>query len=132
MLDPKVELPSRLATMQLLAFSHLPSTPGLLATLLDPQTPQSLQLQVVQTLGAINAPQLASILLSRWKGFSPLVRREVVDVLTRSTTNSHQLLDAIARKQIQRVEIERDKIQILLHTPKKVGKWLAGSCLPQS
>ena len=118
-LDPKVELPSRLATMQLLAFSHLPSTTDSLATLLDPQTPQSLQLQVVQTLGAINAPQLASILLSRWKGFSPLVRREVVDVLTRSTTNSHQLLDAIARKQIQRVEIERDKIQILLQHPNK-------------
>ena len=118
-LDPKVELPSRLATMQLLAFSHLPSTTDSLATLLDPQTPQSLQLQVVQTLGAINAPQLASILLSRWKGFSPLVRREVVDVLTRTTANSHQLLDAIARKKIQRVEIERDKIQILLQHPNK-------------
>ena len=47
------------------------------------------------------------------------MRREVVDVLTRTTANSHQLLDAIARKKIQRVEIERDKIQILLQHPNK-------------
>lgn len=118
-LDSKAVLAHRLAALQLLSFSHLSSTTSSLETLLNPQTPQVLQLQVVETIGAINAPQFAETLLSRWKGYSPPVRRAAVDVLTQSTLNTQLLLTAIETGVIQRVEVERDKKQLLLQHPSK-------------
>ena len=88
-------------------------------SLLNPQTPQVLQLQVVETIGSINAPQLAETLLSRWKGYSPSVRRAAIDVITQSTRNTQLLLTAIETGVIQRVEVERDKKQLLLQHPNK-------------
>ncbi len=116
-LNAKAELPHRIAALQLLAFSHLPATTQSLEGLLNPQTPQALQIQVVQTLGAINAPTLAEILFTRWKGYSPLVRREVVDALIQSPQNTQRLLTAIEEGVIQRVELEPDKKQLLLRHP---------------
>tara|TARA_Y100001960_G_scaffold46042_1_gene46357 strand:- start:3269 stop:6331 length:3063 start_codon:yes stop_codon:yes gene_type:complete len=117
--DSKAALPNRISAMQLLAFSHTSSTPQVLQTLLTPQTPQTIQLQVVQTLGAINSGDLSEGLLLRWKGYSPLVRREVIDVLLQSTNNAETILASIEAGVIQRVEIERDKKQLLLQHPNK-------------
>jgi len=118
-LDTNAVLAHRLAALQLLSFSHLASTSPSLESLLNPQTPQVLQLQVVETIGSINAPQLAETLLSRWKGYSPSVRRAAIDVLTQSTRNTQLLLTAIETGVIQRVEVERDKKQLLLQHPNK-------------
>ncbi len=118
-LDSKADLPHRLAALQLLSFSHLPTTTRSLEILLNPQTPQSLQLQLVQTLGSVNSPALAKTLITRWKGYSPDVRREAVDILTQSTPNTQKLLTAIEQGMVQRVEVERDKKQLLLQHPNK-------------
>ena len=115
--DSRAELPHRISAIQLLAFSHLDSTSTTLTKLLTAQTPQAMQIQVVQTLGSINPPELASHLLSRWKGHSPLVRREVIDVLASTVGNAVAVLNAVEARQIQRVEIERDKKQLLLQHP---------------
>lgn len=93
--------------------------------LLSPTEPQVVQLAALKTLAKLNPPLLASQLLSAWRGYSPAMRLEVLDVLTQSVPRLEALLVAIEKGEIRSTEISPDKRQLLLNHPNGKIKELA-------
>jgi putative membrane-bound dehydrogenase-like protein len=52
-----------------------------LGGLLSPQSPEELQVAVVQTLGGLRGPAIPPLLLKGWKGYSPNLRARALDAL---------------------------------------------------
>jgi len=86
-----------------------------LAELLTPAEPQAVQVAIVKTLSKSGASKLSEHLLVGWRGHSPSVRSEVLDVLCQSVSRIETLLVAVERGEIRAAEISPDKRQLLLN-----------------
>ena len=87
-----------------------------LAALVTPQTPQSLQHAAVDALSAHNSARVANILIDAWPNLSPSLRSSAADVLLRSTARINALLKAIESNRVQKSELSRDKIALLVNS----------------
>ena len=108
---------TRATAIGLLAFADYAVTESTLESLLTPQTPQALQRAAVSALSQQDAQKAGQLLISHWRGFSPTIRRDATDALLSSVTRIELLLKAVADKQIETRELDRDKIQVLLNHP---------------
>lgn len=115
-LNPQLPLAQRRSAVGMLAFAEF-DTAARLAELLTPHSPQELQTAVVRSLAEFRRPEVAEVLLAGWRGYSPAVRREVVDALLQRRERIDALLEAVGNRQIQRGEIDRDKLELLLNHP---------------
>ncbi len=86
----------------------------LLAGLLAPQNPASIQEAAVAALGRMPAPEVAAVLLGEWKGYSPAIRMVVFDALLRRAEWSAALLIALESGQIRPVDLDAARRQRLL------------------
>jgi putative membrane-bound dehydrogenase-like protein len=86
----------------------------LLGTLLTPQTPDELQAQVIRNLAKSVDPLVARLLLSAWKGYSPTLRAQAIDVLVSRPAWARQLADALENKQVSANEIDTPRRERLL------------------
>jgi len=111
---------ARAAAVGLLAFDADDARRAQLGALLTPQAPQPLQLAAVAALSAHESRDVSRLLLAGWKGYSPQMRRDVVDALLRSRDRIDALLTAVDAGELQRGEIERDKKQLLMNHPEEV------------
>lgn len=115
-LDAETAPADRSEAIDLLAFAESESVRDSLSELLAPQTPQTLQRKVVNALGQQNSAQVAELLLSKWRGLSPVIRRDVVDVLLAEPSRTLKLLAAVDAAGIKRADLDRDtKQQLLRH-----------------
>jgi putative membrane-bound dehydrogenase-like protein len=91
----------------------------LLGGLLTAQTPDELQVAAIQSLGQGKDLFTARVLLEPWKGYSPQVRAQVLDVLLSRPLWARQLVDAIEKKQVPASEIDAPRRDRLLqhHEP---------------
>jgi putative membrane-bound dehydrogenase-like protein len=110
-------LAEREAAVGLLAHADVDVAKPVLVLLLQPQTPPPLQIAGVKALSHLNPAGMEQLLTAPWRGYTPTVRREVVDVLLRSASRMEFLMNSISEGKIQRSEIERDKKQLLLNHP---------------
>jgi len=117
--DDEKALPERVAAVQLLAFAEFQLVSRTLGDLLSPQTPRALQIAVVQSLAAQRGDGVSGVLLAGWRSYSPPVRKEVIDALTRSTQRLDALFAAVRGKKVLPGEIERDKKDVLLNHPNR-------------
>jgi len=115
--DQKRPMSVRLPAVRLLGYKEGEETAERLQELLAPQIPQQLQLAAVAALSNVGRDRLGERLIAGWSGYSPQVRRRVVDALLRSVPLMDGLLEALASRQIQPAEIDLDARQILTNYP---------------
>ena len=111
--DQKRNAAERAQAAGVLAFADFKTASAPLSGMLTPQTPQAVQRAAVAAL----AQQVAVLLLSGWRGYSPQVRRDVVDGLLLRVPRIQTLLEAVENKTVARGDLERDKKQLLMNHP---------------
>lgn len=110
-------LPEREAAIGLLAFADAKISQSVLTELLLPQTAPPLQIAGVKALSQLGPQGVEQLLITPWRGYTPAVRREVVDLLLRSVPRMEFLMTSVSEGKIKPSEIERDKKQLLLNHP---------------
>jgi putative membrane-bound dehydrogenase-like protein len=131
----KVSVEDRLAAIRLLGFGPLPSAVEALPALLDSQHPQEIQLAAVRSLSSHTSPRVAALLLEPWSGYSPAVRREVLEALFARTDRVRILLDAMDQKKVLGGHLEPARLDQLRKHPdaalrKRAQKLLVGQVAP--
>ncbi|MCH8828982.1 MAG: c-type cytochrome [Planctomycetes bacterium] len=115
--NPQADAERRLAAVKLLAYTDFTAAVTVITQLLGPQTPQSIQRAAVESLAAHRHERIPRILLSRWRSFSPVVRRTVIDELLTRRNRIDALLLAVKSGKIPRREISLQKRQLLMNHP---------------
>lgn len=133
--DEKRSISDRLDAGRLLGFGPWADVAGPLQSLLKPQNPSELQLATVQALANQDDPKVAEILLSSWEGYSPQVRREVLEALLARSDRVSALLNAIEGNTVQAGQLEPSRLnQLRNHANAKIRqrakKLLAGQGSP--
>ena len=106
-----------------------------LAQLLTPQTSSDLQVVAVNALGHFQGEQVPQTLLRGWKAYSPALRNQVLDVLSRREEWLAAVLKALEQKQILPMEIDTPRRQRFLEHKseairKRAGKLFADLVSP--
>lgn len=120
--NQEAPLGEREAAVGLLAFADVKIAQPVLVELLLPQTPPPLQIAGLKALSQLSPQGVEQLLLSSWRGYTPTVRREVVDLLLRSIPRMEYLIASVAEGIIKPGEIERDKKQQLMNHPNEAIK----------
>lgn len=85
-----------------------------LSELLTPQVPPPVQQAALAALGRVGGARVGEILLSRWRGFSPALRVEVLNVLFTRSEWLQALLAALEGEQVPPTQIDPAHQQTLL------------------
>jgi putative membrane-bound dehydrogenase-like protein len=86
----------------------------LLAGMLTPQTPETVQAVAVASLTRITDPASAKAMISAWPALTPALRTQVLDALTRRPERVAALLDAIEAKKVLAADIDATRRRQLL------------------
>jgi putative membrane-bound dehydrogenase-like protein len=115
--DAKTSLAARKAAIEILGYGPYPTAAPALKDLLAPQIPGDLQLAAVRALSLHHQPKVAETLLDPWAGYSPSMRREVLEALFARPERLPQLLDAIEKKQVLAGQLEPFRVAQLRKHP---------------
>jgi putative membrane-bound dehydrogenase-like protein len=107
----------RLSAIGLLGFGPFSIAADALPRLLVPQEPQEVQLAAIRALGQHTNLKVADLLLKSWGGYSPSVRREVLEALLSRPERVQTLLDAIAKKKVLAGQLEPARLEQLRKHP---------------
>jgi putative membrane-bound dehydrogenase-like protein len=125
----------RLSAIGVLGFGPFSIAADTLPPLLIPQEPQEVQLAAVRALSQHTNPKVADLLLKSWGGYSPGVRREVLESLLSRPERVQTLLDAMAKKKVLAGQLEPARLDQLRKHPnpklrQQALKLLAGQVAP--
>jgi putative membrane-bound dehydrogenase-like protein len=95
-------------------FDHQKEDLRILGGYLSLGTPPELQTVAVATLGRLNEPAVPKILLQGWKGYSPALRSQILDILLQRESGTGAILDAIDHKEVLPIEIDAARRQRIL------------------
>jgi putative heme-binding domain-containing protein len=115
--DPKREEAERATALRRLGYGPFDVAADALAAALGPQNPPELQAAAVRALAAQDHPRVAELLLARWDGYGPAVRREAVEALCARSARLAKLLDAIEAKTVSPSQLEAARRAQLLRHP---------------
>jgi putative membrane-bound dehydrogenase-like protein len=129
--NEKRSLGDRLGAVALLAYGPWTEAGEPLQRLLQPRNPADIQLAAVRGLSNQEDQKVAEILLSGWDGYSPQVRREVLEALFARPDRVMALLDAIQAKKLVPGQLEPSRLNQLRQHPdakirQRAEKLLAG------
>jgi putative membrane-bound dehydrogenase-like protein len=89
-------LDTRLNAIQILAYDDFERVKEPLAALLAPNRPQEIQRAAVTALSGFSEPEVAQLLLTGWRAYSPAVRADVINALLDSRSGGRaQVLGAL-------------------------------------
>jgi len=103
-----------------------------LGSLLGVQTPGEIQVVTVSRLGELSASEVPEVLIAGWRGYTPSIRSEVLNVLTTRSDWLMKLLDAIELKEIAPTELSAGIRQLLITHRDKKMRVRAKELLPKS
>jgi putative membrane-bound dehydrogenase-like protein len=115
--DARQPLSDRLAAVQLLGYGPFLAAAPALQDLLGPQQAQDLQLAAVRALALQDNDKVAALLLAPWPGYSPALRREVLEALFARAGRLPGLLNAIENKQVLPGQLEPFRVEQLRKHP---------------
>jgi putative membrane-bound dehydrogenase-like protein len=115
--DAKRSPAERIAAVRLLSRGPYAPAASAAPELLSPQTPPEVQLAMVRALSPHTRPEVADLLLAAWGGYSPAVRREVVEALFARADRLPRLLAAIEEKKVQSNQLEPLRVEQLRKHP---------------
>lgn len=126
----------RIAALRLLGRGPYPLAASAAEDLLNPQTPPDVQSALVRALSLHPRPEVADLLLAAWSGYSPTVRREVVEALFARADRLPRLLDAIEQKKVLSNQLEPLRLeQLRKHANagirSRARRLLAGQAAPE-
>jgi putative membrane-bound dehydrogenase-like protein len=133
--DEKNPSDVRLAAIRLLAFAPWADAAPALQGILQPQNPGEFQLAAVRALANQENANAAELLLAGWEGYSPQVRREVLEALLAKSDRVSFLLTAIESKRILAGQLEPARVNQLRNYPnpkirQRAEKLLGGQTTP--
>jgi putative heme-binding domain-containing protein len=134
--NERTSIVERVSATRLLAFAPFAIAADPLRALLQPQNSVGLQIAAVRALANhSDSTGAADILLSRWAGYSPAVRREVLEALLARPNRLSQLLDAIEQKKVLPGQLEPARLDQIRKYPdaklrQRALKLLAGQPTP--
>src|SRR5262249_43208509 len=103
----------RATAIRLLGYGPFGVAAPMLQELLAPQNPGEVQLAAVRALAQHYSPQVAELLLTGWGGYSPTVRREVLEAVFARPDRLHVLLNAVEQKKVLAGQLEPARIDLL-------------------
>lgn len=115
--DEKGPAEARVAAVRLLAVGPPALAAAVLGELLSPRQPVEVQVAAARGLGALEGAAVAGPLLEGWTGYSPAVRREVLEALLSRPERAGALLDAVEKKQVAAGQIEPARTDQLRRHP---------------
>jgi putative membrane-bound dehydrogenase-like protein len=129
--DDKAPLTKRQAAIRLLGrgFDQQEEDKSLLTRLLQPQQPVEIQEAALATVGRLRFPTVPQMVLKEWKGFSPKLRGQALDLLLERPDYVGDLLDALERKAVLPQELDATRRQRLLEHPSKLVRDRAAKLL---
>ncbi|MFO0936857.1 MAG: PVC-type heme-binding CxxCH protein [Gemmataceae bacterium] len=101
------------ASMRMLAFASFDLAKPALVRVLTPATPSAVQAVAIRSLGQQTNPSVAGLLIEKWPGLSPTLRKEVLDVLMSKPDRTQALLSAVEKGGIKIGEIDVARVQLL-------------------
>jgi putative membrane-bound dehydrogenase-like protein len=106
--DPKSPVDEQIVALRLLGrgIGNDREDHAILANLLQPRTPDKVQVAVVQHLGRTSDPRVPLVLFKQWKSLSPALRNRVLDTLLTQQIWTRMVLDVVQKKQILPQEID--------------------------
>ncbi len=113
-LDETGPIAEREAALQLLAYAPPSLGHDTLSKLLGPAQAPPIQAAAVRALSSQRDRDVAELLLSHWRGFSPAVRSEVLDALLRRPERTAQLLVALESRTVNPAELDPARRNALL------------------
>jgi putative heme-binding domain-containing protein len=133
-LDNKQSASQRQQAIQMLAFDEFPQAKETLLSLLEAKQPQEIQMLAVRTLASFTNREISQLLVTRWSGFTPAIRGEVVEAMVARKDRLNPLLDAVEARNISTREIPATRQTMLMsHKDKTISdraKTLFGQNLP--
>jgi putative membrane-bound dehydrogenase-like protein len=134
--NPRRTPAERVAALRILADGPFTKAEAAAAELLTPQTPPEVQLAAARMIALHENSGVAGLLLASWAGYSPAVRREVLEGLFARPDRLTTLLDAIAAKKVLGVQIEPQRLEQLRRHPnaairKRSETVLTGQAAPE-
>jgi putative membrane-bound dehydrogenase-like protein len=111
--DPQATEADRLAVIGLLGRGpdrHRQDIAAL-QKLLTPQTSATVQLRVIEALGALNDAAVPEVLLAGWKAYGPALRARALDVLASRGSGQQALLAALEQKHVLAADIDAARRQ---------------------
>ncbi len=98
----------------------------LLLDLLDPRSPEAIQLAALNTLVAIGGEETDDYLIEVYPQFSPTLRKQAQVALFSRPTWTASLLKAVIANQLPKADLDRSQLQILKTSKSKELQKLAG------
>lgn len=134
--DAKRSPAERIAAIRLLGRGPYALTASSARELLNPQTPPEVQSALVRALSLQPRLEVADLLLAAWNGYSPTVRREVVEAIFARADRLPRLLDAIERKKVLSNQLEPLRLEQLrkhsrANIRERARRLLAGQAAPE-
>jgi putative membrane-bound dehydrogenase-like protein len=129
-------LDERVTAIRLLGHAPFAETAKTFRDLLAPQQPPEVQLAVIRAVSPLPEKAVGPLLLERWAGYSPTVRRECTEAVFARSDRVLALLDAVEKKSVPASHLEPARVlQLRKHRDAEVRrraeKVLAGSVAPQ-
>lgn len=113
--DPKRDPTERLDAVRLLAHAPWAEAHPVLARLLKDAPSQDTRLAALRSLAAQPAAEVADVLMERWAGYTPTVRREVVEAMVQRPERALVLLKEVEAGRVKPVDLDATRVQQLLH-----------------
>lgn len=104
--EPAADEPTRVAATRLLAHAPWEVAGRPLTELLDDEQPPAVRLAAVRSLAAHPRPEVTTLLLAGWRGYTPAVRTEVLEALLRRPDRVAALLDAVEAGRVKPGDID--------------------------
>jgi len=107
----EIAMPARLEALQALIFAHDPKVVDVFESgLFHEHTTEEFRSRLLETIGRVNDPRVATLLLSRFAKFQPDVQPKVIEVLTQRPTWSLALLKEIEAGRIDKNQINLNQL----------------------
>ena len=103
----------RISAATLLSFGPFELAGSALAEVLVPATSGDLQLAAARALSAHSDAKVGELLLAKWSGYGPALRREVLDLMLARPDRALKLLDAIEKKAVAPGELDPARVALL-------------------
>jgi putative membrane-bound dehydrogenase-like protein len=104
--DSRASSKARLSAIQVLASGSWETAGPVLSAVLDDDAEQDLRLAAVRSLAAHSAAEAAPVLLKPWRRYTPVLRREVAEVLARQPDRALLLIAAVEAGEVKPADLD--------------------------
>ena len=114
--DEQQPVPQRVAAIRSLAIADFARVRDVVAPLLQQQQPQPLQLAAIAALDHFDNPQVASLLIDAWSGFSPKLRSQAAEALFSRPERLPRVLDALEHGELALADVGIARLKLLANS----------------